>query len=97
MVNVPKAFPMEFRRDVVAVARRGEAPIARIAKDFGISESCLQRWLKLADIEDGVRPGSTQAEAAELREAKKRIRLLEQEVEILRRAAAYLSQASLPK
>lgn len=97
MVNVPKAFPLEFRRDVVAVARRGEAPIARIAKDFGISESCLQRWLKLADVEDGVKPGVTQAETAELREAKKRIRLLEQEVEILRRAAAYLSQASLPK
>ena len=97
MVNVPRAFPLEFRRDVVAVARRGEAPIARIAKDFGISESCLQRWLKVADIEDGVKPGATQADAAELREAKKRIRLLEQEVEILRRAAAYLSQASLPK
>lgn len=40
---MPKAFPIEFRRDVVAVARRGEAPIARIAKDFGVSESCLQR------------------------------------------------------
>ena len=82
---------------MVAVARRGEAPIARIAKDFGIFESCLQRWLTIADIEDGVKPGATQAEAAELREAKKRIRLLEQEVEILRRAAAYLSQASLPQ
>ena len=54
---MPKAFPTEFRRDVVAVARKGEAPIAQIAKDFGISESCLHRWLKLADIEDGVRPG----------------------------------------
>ncbi len=97
MVNVPKAFPKEFRRDVVAVARKGEAPIGRIAKDFGISESCLQRWLKIADVEDGVKPGVTQAEMVELREAKKRIRLLEQEVEILRRAAAYLSQASLPK
>ena len=97
MVNVPKAFPKEFRRDVVAVARKGEAPISRIVKDFGISESCLQRWPKIADVEDGVRPGATQAEAVELREAKKRIRLLEQEVEILRRAAAYLSQASLPK
>jgi len=53
--------------------------------------------LKIADVEDGVRPGVTQADAAELREAKKRIRLLEQENEILRRAAAYLSQASLPK
>jgi len=88
---------MEFRRDVVAVARRGEAPVSRIAKDFGISKSCLQRWLKIADVEDGVKPGVTQADAAELREAKKRIRLLEQENEILRRAAAYLSQASLPK
>ena len=94
---MPRAFPVEFRRDVVAVARRGEAPISRIAKDFGISGSCLQRWLKIADVEDGVKPGVTQADAVELREAKKRIRLLEQENEILRRAAAYLSQASLPK
>ena len=94
---MPKAFPVKFRRDVVAVARRGDAPISRIAKDFGISESCLQRWLKIADVEDGVKPGVTQTDAAELREAKKRIRLLEQENEILRRAAAYLSQASLPK
>lgn len=97
MVNVPKAFPKEFRRDVVAVARKGGGPISRIAKDFGISESCLQRWLKIADVEDGVKPGVTQAETIELREARKRIRLLEQEVEVLRRAAAYLSQASLPK
>jgi transposase len=96
MVTVPKAFPLEFRRDFVAVARRGEAPISRIANDFGISKSCLQRWLKIADVEDGVKPGLTQADAAELREAKKRIRLLEQESKILRRAAAYLSQASLP-
>ena len=96
MFDVPKAFPIEFRNDVVAVARKGEAPIAQIAKDFGVSESCLQRWLKLADIEDGNRPGVTAADAAELREAKKRIRLLEQENEVLRRAAAYLSQANLP-
>jgi transposase len=94
---MPKAFPLEFPRDVIAVARRGEAPMSVIAKDFGISESCLQRWLKIADIEDGVRPGATQADSVELRDAKKRIRLLEQENEILRRAAAYLSQASLPK
>ena len=58
---MPKAFPIEFRRDVVAVARKGEAPLSQIAKDFGISESCLHRWLKLADIEDGVRPGVTAA------------------------------------
>ena len=94
---MPKAFPKEFRRDVIAVARKREVPLARVAKDFGVSEACLQRWLKIADVEDGVRPGVTIAEAAEIREIKKRNRLLEQEVEILKRATAYLSQHILPK
>ena len=91
-----RPYPKEFRDDVVAVARRGDAPIAQIAKDFGISESCLRNWLAKADVEDGVKPGVTSAENTELREARKRIRLLEQENEVLRRAAAYLSQANLP-
>jgi transposase len=48
-------------------------------------------------VDDGDKPGVTTTESAELREAKRRIRLLEQENEVLRRAAAYLSQANLPK
>ena len=96
-----KAYPEEFRRDVIAVARKGEAPVRQVAKDFGISETCLQRWLRIADRDDGLKgqksSGASSGEAAELREARKRIRLLEQENEILRRAAAYLSQSSLPK
>ena len=51
---MPKPFPAEFRRDVIAVARKGEASIAHVARDFGIWESCLQRWLKIADREDGL-------------------------------------------
>ena len=94
---MPKAFPLEFRRDVVAVARKGEAPLSQIAKDFGISESCLHRWLKLADVDDGIRPGVTSSESAELRELKKRNRVLEQENEILRRAAAYFAREISPK
>ncbi len=94
---MPKAFPAEFRRDVVAVARQHEAPMTKIAADFGISEACLYRWIKLADVEDGVRGGATQSEAAELRESKRRIRLLEQENEILRRAAIYLGRGVNPK
>lgn len=94
---MPKAFPLEFRRDVVAVARKGEAPLSQIAKDFGISESCLHRWLKLADVDDGIRPGVTSQESAELRELKKRNRVLEQENEILRRAAAYFAREISPK
>jgi transposase len=97
MFVMPKAFPLEFRRDVVAVARKGEAPLSQIAKDFGISESCLHRWLKLADVDDGIRPGVTSSESAELRELKKRNRTLEQENEILRRAAAYFAREISPK
>lgn len=91
-----KPYPKEFRDDVVAVARKGHAPMSQVAKDFGISEGSLTNWMQKADIEDGHRPGLSEADRVELREAKKRIRLLEQENEVLRRAAAYLSQANLP-
>ena len=94
---MPKAYPEEFRRDVVAVARRKQAPMSQIARDFGISEGCLHRWVKRAEIEDGVREGLTLAEEAEIRALKKRNRLLEQENEVLRRAAIYLGQGLNPK
>ena len=93
---MPRAHPKEFRDDVVAVARKGDASIAEVAKDFGISESCLRNWLSKADVDDGRRPGVTSTDSAELRELRRRNRLLEQENEVLRRAAAYLSQANLP-
>jgi transposase len=101
---VPKPFPPEFRRDVIAVARKGEASISQVARDFGISESCLQRWLKIADREDGLaspatgdRGGGSKDESAELRELRRRNKLLEQENEILRRATAYFARDVLPK
>ena len=94
---MPRPYPEEFRDDVVAVARRHEAPLSQIAKDFGISDATLHNWLKRADVEDGVRPGVTTAEAAENRELKKRLRLVEQENEILRRAAAFFARELPPK
>jgi len=96
MSAMPKPYPQEFRDDVVAVARKGQAPLNQIAKDFGISEGCLHGWMKKADVEDGNRPGVSEKQSGEVRELEKRNRLLEQENEVLRRAAAYLSQANLP-
>ena len=95
---MPKPYPREFREDVIRVARGREPDVQlkTIATDFGISESCLNNWLRTADVEDGIKPGTTAAENEELKTAKRRIRLLEQENEVLRRAAAYLSQANLP-
>jgi transposase-like protein len=95
---MPKPYPKEFREDVVRVARSRESGtrLRDIAADFGISESCLNNWLKRADVEDGIKPGVTEAEHGETRVLRRRLRLLEQENEVLRRAAAYLSQANLP-
>jgi transposase-like protein len=69
--------------------------LEQIAADFGVHPITLSKWLRKADVEDGVKPGASSA-LAELAEAKRRIRTLEQENEVLRRAAAYLSQANLP-
>ena len=95
---MPKPYPKEFRADVIRVARSRESGvrIRDVAADFGISESCLNGWLRTADVEDGIKPGVSEAEHAENRELRKRLRLLEQENEVLRRAAAYLGQANLP-
>jgi transposase len=97
-VAVPKPYPREFRDDVVRVARDRDpgVTVEQIAKDFGVHPMTLFKWLRQADTDDGVKPGVTGSDSAELREARKRIRLLEQENEVLRRAAAYLSQANLP-
>ena len=93
-----KPYPKEFRDDVVRVARNREPGVGldQIAKDFGVHFTTLYSWMKQAEIEDGERPGVTAVQSAELREAKRRIRTLEQEVEVLRRAAAYFAQAHLP-
>ena len=95
---MPKAFPKEFRQDVIRVYRDSDASMAQVAKDFGISPSCLKRWLAIDERNSTPSSRSTRpaSEAEELREANKRFKLLEQENEVLRRAAAYLSQAHLP-
>lgn len=90
-----RRYPREFKAAVVRVARQGDAPLSQIARDFGVSEASLHNWLRAADVEDGKRAGMTREESAELHEVKKRLRLLEQENEVLRKAAAYLSQGNI--
>jgi transposase len=95
---VPTPYPKEFRRDVVAVARQGDQSRAQVARAFGISESCLARWLRIADREDGNHPApAATVEELEVRELRRRNKQLEQEVEILRRATAYFARDTLPK
>ena len=96
---MPKPYPKEFRDDVVRVAN-GRPPgvtLEQIAADFGVHPMTVTNWLRADRVEHGEQDGVTAGEAAETRELRKRVRLLEQENEVLRRAAAYLGQANLPK
>ncbi|MFJ1639527.1 IS3 family transposase [Streptomyces sp. NPDC086796] len=97
---MPKPYPKEFREDVVRVARNREPGVTleQIAADFGVHPITLSKWLRRADTEESCSlPAKASGESAELREARNRIRLLEQGNEVFRRAAAYLPQANLPK
>ncbi|CAN5202050.1 IS3 family transposase [soil metagenome] len=89
---------MEFRDDVVRVARNREdgLTIEQIVTDFGVHPMTLHKWMRQADIDDGTKPGKSTSASAELQQLRRRNRLLEHENEVLRRAAAYLSQANLP-
>ena len=94
---MPKRFPAEFKRDVVAVARRRTVPLEEVAADFDISVSTLHRWMHQADVDDGIKDGLTSAEQAEIVHLRRETRRLEMENEILRRAAAYFAREHLPK
>jgi transposase-like protein len=95
---MPAARPPEFRQRAVELARERAKPVAQIAKDLGISESCLRRWMDLADVDAGKKEGLTSAERKELVELRRQTRTLKLENEILKRAAAYFATENvLPK
>jgi len=94
---MPKRFPPQFKRDVVTVARRGDLSIAEVAADFDISTESVRRWMRQADIDDGIKDGLTTAEQSEIVQLRRDKRRLEMENEILRRAAAYFARDALPK
>jgi transposase len=79
------------------MGRDEKTTIAQIAKDFGVHEGTITKWVRQAEIDAGNKPGNTTDESTQNCERlRRRNRLLEQENEVLRRAAAYLSQANLP-
>ena len=95
---MPRPHPPEFRQRAVELARLREKPVADIARDLGISESCLRRWMDVADVDGGRKPGLTTDERAELVRLRREKRVLELEVEILKRASARFARENvLPK
>jgi transposase-like protein len=96
---MPAPHPPEFRQRAVELARQGTTPVSKIAKDLGISDSCLRNWIRQADADENPGGGRLSGgEKKELAELRRRNRLLEMENDILRRAAAYFARENvLPK
>lgn len=93
---MPRPYPKEFREGAVQLVREGERPIAEIARELGIAESCLRNWLKRDQLDRRERDdGLSSAEREELRELRRRVRRLEQEKEILRKAAAFFAREEI--
>ena len=88
---MPPPHPAEFRRRAVELARERAKPIAKIAADIGISESCLRNWLAQTDIDEGRKEGLTTAERDELVRLRRENRVLRMEKEILGKAAAFFA------
>jgi transposase-like protein len=91
---MPRAHPPEFRRRAVELAREGPKPIAQIAHDLGIADSCLRNWLRQADIDEGKRQGLSTEERQELVRLRRENRVLRMEKEILGKAAAFFANES---
>lgn len=88
---MPKAYPAEFRHRAVALVRAGrKVPV--VAADLEISEAVLRRWVRQDRIDRGEIPGVATSESDQLRKARKRIRELEQELEIVKIASKFLGE-----
>ncbi|WP_245535375.1 transposase [Segniliparus rotundus] len=95
---MPVAHPEEFRRRAVGLARTSGQPISKISKGLGINEQTLRTWLARAEVEEGKREGLTSDERKELVELRRRNRVLEMELEIVKKASAYFARENiLPK
>lgn len=95
---MPRPHPPEFRRRAIELARERLKPIAQIANDLGISESCLRNWLHQAEVEEGTREGLTSDERSELVRLRREVRVKDMEIEILKRASAFFARENvLPK
>lgn len=98
---MPAPHPPEFRRRAVDLAREVDEdgnrvhPVAQLARDLKISESCLRNWMAQADIDDGARPGLSTSERKELAELRRENRVLRMERDLLSRAAAFFAQENV--
>jgi transposase len=87
-----RSFSDEFKAEIVQRCRAGDRSINQVANDFDLTVSAVRRWVAQAEIDDGVRPGLTSDERAELAALRRENRQLKEDVGILKRATAFFAK-----
>jgi len=86
-----RPFSLEFREQAVRLVRESGRSVPQVAKQIGIGESTLYKWIERASVDAGERPGTTSEELAELKALRKQVRSLAEENEFLKKASAFFA------
>ena len=92
--NYQRPYGPEFRRDAVELYRRSGRPLAEIARDLGVASESLRVWVRQAAIDEGQQQGVSTSELEELRRLRREVRVLREERDILKKAAAFFAKES---
>ena len=87
----PRGYPPEFRAEAVRLYRDTDKTLRQVSSDLGISVESLRKWVRQAEIDGGRRGGLTTEEREELRRLKREVKVLREEREILKKAAAFFA------
>jgi transposase len=87
-----RSFPDKYKAEVIELCRTGGKSISAVARDLDLSETAVRRWIAQAEIDTGRRDGLTTAEREELSRLRKEVRVLREERDILKRAAAFFAR-----
>jgi len=90
-----RSYTPEFKSEIVGRRRAGYRSIAEVARDFDLTESAVRRWVAQAEIDAGQRPGLTSEESEELARLRRENKRLQADVELLKRATAFMGDARL--
>jgi transposase-like protein len=88
---MPRQYPPEFRERIIALARSGRS-VSGLSAEYGVAGATIHRWLDQDRIDHGEKPGATSSQNTELADARKRVRELEHELELIRKAAAIFDE-----
>jgi transposase len=84
-------YPPEFKSEAVRLVRSSGKSISTVAKELGVSDNSLRNWLRQAEIDEGNREGLTTDECEELKRLRRENKVLRQERDFLKKAAAFFS------